>query len=56
MCAATLDGEVYRLAVPVQVGSTASLVRTAVQLAKGGGAVLGVDFPIGVPRAYALAS
>lgn len=53
MCTATLDGEVYRLSVPVQVGNTTNLVRTAVQLAKGGGAVLGFDFPIGVPRSYA---
>jgi hypothetical protein len=53
MCTATLDGEVYRLGVPVQVDGTANLVRTAAQLAKGGGAVLGFDFPIGLPKAYA---
>jgi hypothetical protein len=53
MCAATLDAGVYRLAMPVQVESTANLVRMAAQLAKGGGTVLGFDFPIGVPRAYA---
>ena len=53
MCTATLDGEVYRLAAPVQVEGTASLVRRTVQLAKDGGSVLGFDFPIGVPRAYA---
>ena len=53
MCTATLDGEVYRLVVPVPVEGTPNLVRTAAQLAKGGGAVLGFDFPIGVPRAYA---
>lgn len=53
LCAATLDSGVYRLAKPALVGSTSNLVRMAVQLAKGGGAVLGFDFPIGIPRAYA---
>lgn len=53
MCTATLDGEVYRLEAPIQVEATASLVRRAVQLAKDGGSVLGFDFPIRVPRAYA---
>lgn len=53
MCAATLDAGVYRLAKPVLVGSASHLVRMAVQFAKGGGTVLGFDFPIGVPKAYA---
>ncbi|HET6615906.1 MAG TPA: hypothetical protein VFH62_08465, partial [Dehalococcoidia bacterium] len=53
---ARLDGEVYRLAVPVQLEGTAHLVQTAAQLAKGGGAVLGFDFPIGVPTANARAA
>lgn len=53
MCAAALDGDVYRLAAPVQVRNPADLVQAAVRQAKGGGAVLGFDFPIGVPRVYA---
>ncbi|MGE0822918.1 MAG: hypothetical protein AB7G75_11655 [Candidatus Binatia bacterium] len=53
MCEAVLDGDVYRLVTPVQVRNAADLVPTAVRNAKGDGAVLGFDFPIGVPRAYA---
>jgi hypothetical protein len=53
MCTATLEGDVYHVAAPVQVGNPKVLVAAAAQQAKSGGAVLGFDFPIGVPKAYA---
>ena len=53
MATATLDGDVYRVSGPAAVEQSAALVQSAVHSASGGCAVLGLDFPIGVPRAYA---
>lgn len=53
MCTAILDTDIYHVSAPVQVGDPGRLVAAAVQEAKSGGAILGFDFPIGVPEAYA---
>ena len=53
MATAALDGDVYRVSRPAPVEQSAALVPSAVHSASGGCAVLGFDFPIGVPKAYA---
>ena len=53
MCAASLDRDVYRVTVPMQVRDPRDLVAAAARQASRGGVVLGFDFPIGVPRVYA---
>src|SRR5713101_6720295 len=53
MATATLDRDVYRISGPAAVEQTAALVPSAIQRASGGCAVLGFDFPIGVPKTYA---
>jgi hypothetical protein len=53
LCAATLTDGVYRVSVPARVTDPSRLVRWAVTEARGNRALLGVDFPIGLPREYA---
>jgi hypothetical protein len=53
MCTAKRENDRYCVSAPVQVGDPTGLVTSAAEQAKGGGAVLGFDFPIGVPKAYA---
>jgi hypothetical protein len=44
---------VWRLAAPALVGEVATLLRRLRTMAAGGAVALGVDLPIGLPRAYA---
>jgi len=53
MAVATSADGAYRLAVPEPVGETASLLSRLQRRAGGGPFVVGFDFPIGVPAAYA---
>jgi hypothetical protein len=51
--AAELQGDVYRISPPVLVEQPAMLARHSARRANGGCAVIGFDFPIGVPALYA---
>lgn len=55
MTVALRDGAGWRMRAPEPVGDVATLMSRLRSLAQGGAAVLGVDFAIGVPRAYAAA-
>ncbi len=48
------DGGVWRLAAPTPVGEVASFLARLRAAADGGAVALGVDLPIGLPRAYAM--
>lgn len=52
VAAAMLTGDGYRLSEPT-LAEADHLVENAVRQAKNGSVVLGFDFPIGIPRAYA---
>jgi hypothetical protein len=47
------DGSVWRLAAPQPVGEVATFLARLRAAAAGGAVALGVDLPIGLPRAYA---
>jgi hypothetical protein len=47
------DGNGWRLAAPEPVGDVATFLPRLRQLAGGGAVALGVDLPLGLPRAYA---
>ena len=47
------DRGIWRLAAPVPVGEVATFLARLRAAAKGGAVALGVDLPIGLPRAYA---
>jgi hypothetical protein len=47
------DADVWRLAAPVPVGEVATFLARLREAAKGGAVALGVDLPLGLPRAYA---
>ena len=47
------DGDVWRLAAPAPVGDVATFLARLRAAAEGGAVALGVDLPIGLPRAYA---
>lgn len=47
------DGEAWRLAAPLLVGEVATFLARLRSAAAGGAVALGVDLPIGLPRAYA---
>lgn len=53
MVRASLEGEVYRVGKPEAVSSPNSLAESCVREAQGRSAVIGFDFPIGLPAAYA---
>lgn len=53
MAVARRDGAGWRLAAPVPVGDPATLLGRLCD--RGGAVLLGVDFPLGLPRAYAAA-
>jgi Protein of unknown function (DUF429) len=47
------DGDTWRLAAPAPVGEVANFLARLRHAAGGGAVALGVDLPIGLPRAYA---
>jgi hypothetical protein len=47
------EGDGWRLAAPMPVGEVATFLARLGDLAAGGAVALGVDLPIGLPRAYA---
>src|SRR5262249_39933363 len=47
------DGAIWRIAAPVPVGEVGSFLTRLREQAAGGAVALGVDLPIGLPRAYA---
>lgn len=47
------DQDVWRIADPVPVGDVTTFLTRLRQAARGGAVALGVDLPIGLPRAYA---
>jgi hypothetical protein len=47
------ERDVWRLAAPVLVGEVATFLARLRMAAKGGAVALGVDLPLGLPRAYA---
>jgi hypothetical protein len=47
------DEGVWRLAAPVPVGDVATFLARLREAARGGAVALGVDLPLGLPRAYA---
>jgi hypothetical protein len=49
---AVLEAGLWRLAPPEPVGSTAAFIPRLRRRARGGGILVGFDFPIGLPRAY----
>jgi hypothetical protein len=53
MAIARRDGDHWRLAAPVPVGEVDTLLARLRAEASGGAVALGVDLPIGLPRAYA---
>jgi hypothetical protein len=53
MCVARRDGNSYLLGAPEPVGPVSTLLARLLARAAGGPAVLGVDLPLGLPRAYA---
>ncbi len=53
ICSAILDSNTYRVSAPVPVQKPESLVVTSLRQANDHGVILGFDFPIGVPKAYA---
>lgn len=53
MATASLHDGVYRVAAPEPVRNPGSLLESGMREAGDGGALLGFDFPIGLPRAYA---
>jgi len=53
MAVATLDVDTYRVSAVGPVKNPDVLVQWATSQSKGRGAVLGFDFPIGLPKAYA---
>lgn len=53
MATAVRSGGVFEIGHPHPVGDPTHLVARARTMANGGGVVLGFDFPIGVPAAYA---
>lgn len=54
MCVASLDdGDQYLIHAPEVVGGTEDLIRRLVARAQGDRVLVGFDFPIGIPRAYA---
>jgi hypothetical protein len=53
MAAARRTQAGWRLAAPAPVGDVATLLARLLAAARGGAVALGVDLPIGVPRAYA---
>lgn len=52
MAVATRDGDTWSLAPPELVGSADDLVARLRRRARGGGVLIGFDFPIGLPAAY----
>ena len=44
----------WRLAAPVPVGNVATFLQRLCEMAAGGAVALGVDLPLGLPRAYAI--
>lgn len=52
MSVATPDGDIWRVAVPEPVGPPATLLARLLARGGGGAVALGIDCPIGVPRAY----
>jgi hypothetical protein len=50
---AVLDGDVYRVAVPEPVGDVSSVFTRHSRIAGSRAMVMGFDFPIGIPDAYA---
>ncbi len=53
MTSAHRDDDGWRVAAPVPVGDCATLTERVRELAAGGATVMGVDLPLGLPRAYA---
>ena len=53
MTVARLSGGVWRVGAPEPVGALAGLPERLAERAGGGSVALGVDFPIGLPRAFA---
>lgn len=53
MTSAILRGRRYHVALPEPVGDTRTLLERVINQARGNGAVLGLDFPIGIPQQYA---
>src|SRR5450755_822684 len=53
MTVAVRDGRFWQVAAPVPVGELHTLFARLRGLAAGGAVALGVDFPVGLPRAYA---
>jgi hypothetical protein len=53
MSTAPLEGGVYRVGAPAPVGCPETLLESCARGADGGPAVVGFDFPIGIPLAYA---
>src|SRR4051812_20128860 len=53
MSVARRERGLWRLAAPVPVGEVATLLARLRATAQGGAVALGVDLPLGLPRAYA---
>ena len=53
LCCAERDGAGWRMGAPDRVGDAGTLLARLSEQAGGGPVALGVDFPIGLPRAYA---
>lgn len=53
MCRAHREDGTWRISAPVRVGPTATLITRLLTEAAGAPVALGVDFPLGLPRAYA---
>jgi hypothetical protein len=53
ICIAKQHGAVWRIAAPVPVGKQETLFARLLAMAEGGPVALGVDLPLGLPRAYA---
>ena len=53
MCIARRSPDAYRISAPQPVGELASLFGRMLDRADGGNCLLGFDFPIGLPLAYA---
>jgi hypothetical protein len=51
---AVLDGDVFHVEAPVPVGDVSSLFQRTARQAGSRPMVMGFDFPIGIPKAYAL--
>jgi len=53
ICTATLEADAYRVESPAPVDDVRTLLRRVMHRAHGRSAVLGFDFPIGIPERYA---